>query len=92
MKTKVYPSDEVGDEYNALVGFGSRNNLPLGRKPVKDLRGQIPRLPELRDILFGDRRSRPPALKAGSGHGLRFEATGKTLGVGTRGGRRRGVA
>ena len=60
--------EEVRDKYDRLTGSRSRDNLPLSRKPVKDLRGQIPRIPELRDILLCDRGSHPPALRAGSGH------------------------
>ena len=55
IKTKAWPSEEVGNKYDTLVGFGSRNNLPLSRKPVKDFGGQIPSLPKLLDVLLCDR-------------------------------------
>ena len=40
--------DEVGDEHHPLMGLRSGDDLPLGRKPVGDFLGQVPRLPELR--------------------------------------------
>ena len=62
------PSEEVGDEYDPLTRSGSRNNLPLSRKPVEDFRSQVSCLSELHSILLCDRGSHPPALTAGAGH------------------------
>ena len=80
MKTEAWPSEEVGDEYDTLVGFGSRDNLTLSRKPVKDFGGEVPSLPKVRDVLLCDKRGHPLSLKAESGHGWRSEALGLSLG------------
>ena len=36
--------EEVGDEHHPLAGLWGRDDLPRGRKPVFDLRRQVPRL------------------------------------------------
>ena len=58
----------VGNKYDALVAFGSRDDLPLSRQPVRDFGGEIPGLPKLLDVLLCAKRGHPPALKVGSGH------------------------
>ena len=60
--------EEVGDEHNALVGFGSRDDLPSGGQPMRNFGGQISGLPQLLDVLLRDGGRHPPALKAGSRH------------------------
>ena len=42
IKTKAQPSEEVGNKYDTLVGFGSGDDLPLSRQPVRDFGGHIP--------------------------------------------------
>ena len=61
--------EEVRNKYNALVGFGSRDDLPLGGQPIRDFDGQIPGLSQLLDVLLCYRGGHPPTLKVGSGHG-----------------------
>ena len=39
------PSEDVGNKYDTLVGFGSGYDLPLSRQPVRDFGGEIPGLP-----------------------------------------------
>ena len=63
---KPQPADEVGEEYNPLVGFRSRDNLSRRRKTVTDFLGQIPGLPKLFDILLSDGRGHPFASCSGS--------------------------
>ena len=70
-RVRPNPLEEVGNEYDALVGLGSGDNLFGSRKPVLDIGGQIPSLPELRNILLCDRGSHPLALMVGSGHDRR---------------------
>ena len=41
MKSKLKPLEEVRDKYYPLIGSGSRDNLPLSRKPVVDFRSQV---------------------------------------------------
>ena len=48
VERKSQPADKVGDEHHPLMGLRSGDDLPLGRKPVGDFLGQVPRLPELR--------------------------------------------
>ena len=69
MESEPQPLEEVGDEYDPLVGFGSGDDLPLSRQPVRDFGGQIPGLPKLLDVLLCDRGGRPLALKVESGPG-----------------------
>ena len=51
--------EEVGHKYYPLAGFGGGDNLPLGRKLMKDFWGQAPRYAELRNILLRDGRGHP---------------------------------
>src|SRR3990170_1961217 len=59
------------DEYNPFAGLQSGYDLILGREPVRDFRGQIPRPPELLDVLLRDGGGLPLALRARSGHDWR---------------------
>ena len=43
--SEAQASEEVRNKYNALVGFGSGDDLPWSRKPVLDVGGQISGLP-----------------------------------------------
>ena len=52
-----------------LMGLWGGDNLSLGRKPMGDFLGQVPSLPELRDVLLLDRGGHPLALTSGSVHG-----------------------
>ena len=61
--------EEVRDKHNPLTGLWCGDDLPFGREPVWDSRSQVPRLPEPRDVLLGDRGGHSLALRAGSGHG-----------------------
>ena len=47
---------------------------------MKDFHSQVPCLPKLHDVLLCDKRGRPSALKARSGHGRRSEAPDRSLG------------
>ena len=38
---KSQSADEVGEKYNPLMGFWSRDDLPRIWQPVRDIRGQI---------------------------------------------------
>ena len=68
------------DEHNTLVGFGSGDDLPSGRQPVRNFGGQISGLSQLLDVLLYDRGRHPPTLEVGSGHGSRSEAPDLSLG------------
>ena len=54
---------------NALVGFGSGDDLPSGRQPVQNFGSQVSGLSQLLDVLLCDRERHPPTLEVGSGHG-----------------------
>ena len=71
IKSETQAPKEVGDGYDALVGLGSGDNLFGSRKPVLDIGGQIPSLPELRNILLCDKGGHPSALMVRSGHDRR---------------------
>ena len=45
IKSQAQALEEVRNKYDTLVGFGSRDDLPSGRQPVRDFGGQIPGLP-----------------------------------------------
>ena len=66
MEWKSQPANDVGDEHHPLIGLRSGDDLPLGREPVGDFFGQIPRLPELRNVLLLDGGDHPLALRSGS--------------------------
>ena len=61
-------ADEMGEEYHPLLGLRGRDDLPLGRKPMSDVFGQVSGLPELLDVLLLDGGGHPLASSSGSGH------------------------
>ena len=58
--------DEVGKEYNPLMGFWSRDDLPCVWKPVHNVCGQVSGFPELRNVLLRNGGDHP--LASHSGH------------------------
>ena len=70
-------AEEVGKEYNPLMGPGGGDELPLVRQPVRDVAGQVSSLPQLFDVPLCDGGGHPPASR--SGHDwrrLRWEVWG----------------
>ena len=41
MEGESQPADEVREEYYPLPGFRGRDDLPFGRKPMRDLCGHV---------------------------------------------------
>ena len=68
IKSKAQASEEVGNKYDTLVGFGRRDDLPWSRKPMLDVGSQISAPPKLCNVLLCDQGGHPPALRVGSGH------------------------
>ena len=58
----------MGDKHDPLTGLQSRNNLIFVKDPMRDIRGQIARAPELLDVLLGDGGGLPLALGTGPDH------------------------
>ena len=51
MKWKSQSMDEVGKEYDPLMEFRSRNDLPCVREPMRDVCGQVSDCSKLRNVL-----------------------------------------
>ena len=45
-------TEEVSDKYDALIRLGSWDDLPWSWKPVLDVGSQVPRLPQILDVLL----------------------------------------
>ena len=60
---------EVGKEYDPLMGFRRRDDLPCVREPVRNVCGQVSGFPELRNVLLHNGGDHPLASR--SGHGWR---------------------
>ena len=58
-------TDEVSKEYNPLVGFRSRDDLPCVREPVRDVCGQVSGFSELRNVLLHNIGDHPLASRSG---------------------------
>ena len=63
--------EEVRDEHDPFTRLRGGDDLLLGREHVRDICRQIPRLPELLDVLLGDEGGLQLALLTGSIHGWR---------------------
>ena len=58
--------DKMREEHYPLLGFQCGDDLPFGRKPVRDVCGQVSGLPKLRNVLLRDGGGHP--LASHSGH------------------------
>ena len=54
--------EKVGDEHYPLIRLRSGDDLLVGREPVGDVRGQVPRFLEFLDVPLRDGGSHPLAL------------------------------
>ena len=57
--------DEVREEYYPFLRFWGRDDLPFGRKPMRDVCGQVSGLPKLRDVLLHNGGGHPHAFRSG---------------------------
>lgn len=80
-------SEEVRDKYHRFAGLRGGDDLPWCWKPVFDLRRQVPRLPQILDVLLRYGGGHPLAVKTRYGHCWRSWGGRKdwNLGAGARG-------
>ena len=65
MEGESQPADEVREEYYPFLGFWGRDDLPFGRKSMRDVYGQVSGLPKLLDVLLRDGGGHPLASRCG---------------------------
>ena len=68
VEAKPQPTDEVREENYPLSRLRGGHDLPLGGQTVGNSFRQIPRRPELGDVLLLDGGDHPLALRSGSEH------------------------
>ncbi len=69
VKWKTQSAEEVGKEYDPLMGPGGGDELPLVEQPVRDVAGQVSGTAQFFDVPLHDGGGHPPAYR--SGHGWR---------------------
>ena len=69
MKRESQSAEEMGEEYNPLMGPGGGDELPRIREPVRDVVRQVSGLPQFFDVSLRDGGDHPLASR--SGHGWR---------------------
>ena len=69
MERESQSVEEMGEEYNPLMGPGGGDELPLIWEPVRDVVGQVSGSPQFLDVSLCDGGDHPPASH--SGHGWR---------------------
>ena len=58
-------ADEVIEEYYPFLGFRGRDDQPFGRKPMRDVAGQISGTAQLLDVPLRDGGGHPLASRSG---------------------------
>ena len=67
VKWKTQSAEEVGKKYYPLMGPWGGEGLPLLRKPVRDVIGQVSGSPQFFDVSLHDGGDHPLASRSGHG-------------------------
>ena len=68
MEGETQSLDKVGDEHYLFAGVGRQHDLALLWGPMSDVKGEEACLLQVLDVVVGDARGLPLALRSRSGH------------------------